>query len=153
MKKVITDIELLKRLQPYIWETEYFLRYCSYNKDYEVVKCEWEKEIRDKYLNYWWRDTDLKTLTTDEAMDLFQEIVVITFFPKKTEENDSSKNIYRVWYSYPYNYCKEHNIEFYDFEWETQIEAISKLLDYLEKNNLLIRINYPHNFNVKWNIM
>jgi len=96
-------------------ETEYFYRYCSYNKIYEITKCGWEKEIRDRYLNYWFRWDDIKTLTANE-IDKF----IYRFKNEKIKK-------YIIW---KYQWIK------YDLE-KMDIEFYTEMLEYLLNNNLL----------------
>ncbi len=120
MTKVITDIELLKRLQPYIWEVESWtnLKFTFYWKTLEHQIKLWTE---DKH-NY------LKTLDTDEAIDFILDNINLKYKFQKTIQIFKREDWYHYWISW-----------MVDCIWKTQIEALTKLLDYLEKNNLLTK--------------
>lgn len=122
MTKTITDIELLKKLQPILEdvETEYWLA-----KDtiwnYNVTKI-YNTQKWLAYPKIWF-----KTLTLQEAIDILPRDVwnwELVF----TKNSCRYQDILLDW-----------NQWLLMFNWETLLQAISKMLTYLIDNNLLIK--------------
>jgi len=117
--QVIQNIELLKKLQPYIkdMETEYITNWI-------LVE---ENNFTDEWIEENWY---YKTLTLEE---------VINFLPSNIKIKWDKFNL-RIdkYLKYSVSYFNEYlkyynNIE----EWKTLLEAIEKMLEYLINNNFL----------------
>lgn len=112
MTKVIENIELLKKLAPYIdgWGTDYNMMYHK-DTDWQVVR-------RECYLTSQW----LKTLTLEEAIELFPECIAEDYHIFRMSDNS--------WWWIKFS--------FWDiFIWKTLLEAVEKMLEYLIDNDLL----------------
>lgn len=122
------SFELSKRLDE-LWllrdvETEFIYTKRDiwfWNIDYDII--EW------KYFNL--DDWDIKTLTTDEALE-FLPLFIPTYNCMKCLWRYEDKWI--VWYWY------QNQIDQFP-KWQTPIEAIEKMITYLLDNNLIWPIN------------
>lgn len=117
MPKVIEDIELLKKLTPYIWETEY------------VIDDMWDVVLLSSVIMEWPdRNTDWyeKTLTLEEAIELLPSMIWRYSLYLSTETVE--------YYNYSWDFTPALLVY---FKWKTLLEAIEKMLEYLLDNDLL----------------
>lgn len=150
MTKVIENIELLKKLQPYIWDTEYWLE--IYNEDWEDIyqapKDFWHlytrQNTRKDPVKYY---TQLKTLTLEEAIELLPVVI----HNAEWSWEDWSRWPCSIYFSYhkEIRSCEEwiiHKIQIKEYStgqeldlvvWKTALETFEKMLEYLIDNNLL----------------
>lgn len=125
MTRVIENIELLKKLQPYLEyvETEYW--FVLVNKEVDNYKL----ERTDRYV-FPNKNIDLKTLTLEEAIELLPEELYIKWI----------QHIFTVtkwdWF-YWVNYDEDGFWAFETIQEKTLLEAIEKMLEYLIDNDLL----------------
>jgi len=124
--KVIENIELLKRLQPVLKdvETEYY---------FTKNKILWEYFVNSisQELQY---DIDLKTLTFEEILDLFQHFRLYQY----------SFILRQYSWKVYWDRCMEITLTNFvepteKFDWETRVDAGGKMLEYLLDNNLLTK--------------
>lgn len=114
MIKVIENIELLKKLAPYLWKTEYII-----SDDWWVYSQEEVKEWLENQIDYmfWW----LKTLTTDELFTLMWKAICHFNMP----------------------YPNAWQLNWWTVIWDEEIKAkdlneyFGKCVEYLIDNNLL----------------
>lgn len=91
------------------------------------------------YLNepkdmYEWCEPDYtsKTLTLEEAIEFLKKYI----WPKITITFDRT-SYYRIEYLQPFLKKTLYHYKSYDFYWDTLLEAIEKMIEYLLNNNLL----------------
>lgn len=113
MTKVIENIELLKKLQPHLWKTEYYID----------IKT---KSVEKYFFNDTFYPKDLKTLTLEEAIELIHKNKISLEITTWTID-EKNKLIYSI----------NTNIENKKFLWYKLIEQIEKMIEYLIDNNLL----------------
>ena len=120
--KVIENIPLLKKLQPFLGETEYWI----------IIHSEWyDIELS----NHIWIG-DYKTVHLEEAIELLPSRLLNNSGVTLNLLMDKSMVFY---YSVSYDneiWLEEQKIEI-DFEWAKLLEAIEKMLEYLIDNNLM----------------
>lgn len=138
MLKVIEDLELLKKLQPYIkGDTEYYYRDISLEwekKEYDLVSYDdpqyfdWEKDYFDA-------ECDLKTLTTEEAIELLPNYIHMVKWWRWYLRDDTKCSL-RMWKKFIW--YEHHNMgEYQRLYWNTLLEALGEMLNYLINNNLM----------------
>jgi len=126
MTKVIEDLELLKKLAPYLEdvETEYYI-----DVNWNILNIHWPEDLT--------KDIWIKTLTLEEAIE--------TVLPKYIFTDKKENLTIRSWISENIEYW---NIGYFNIvtnetslkevKWETLLQAIQKMLEYLIDNNLLL---------------
>lgn len=134
MTKVIENIDLLKKLQPYLEDMEAEYVYFNIFEDDLIL---WT------YGLYWSDYIQYKTLTLEEAINfLWLHKIVFTHIYIPTLENIHT--ITDVWYiennvlSDKFVYWDEEEWYFnMSFGWKILLKVIEELLEYLDDNNLL----------------
>ena len=136
MPKVIQDLSLLKKLEPYITQDTEYICCVDWEDNYEyswhttrIVKSDTENiEI----YNWWdkcqsWTDF-YKTLTTEEAIELLPKYI------------DNQKLMFEAMWSWWVIRYLTYSIDVANLNkeaWKTLLEAIEKMLNYLINNNLM----------------
>lgn len=133
--KLIENIELLKKLQPYLEdvETEYNKIKLEHNKTGINYKIELSSKNPKDYMFY---KEHYKTLTLEEAIELLPETFFVEWirmwwyiFPEY---------IWEFTQKYKMSVCEYWTHNQYElFNWVTLLQAIEKMLEYLIDNDLL----------------
>lgn len=116
--KVITNIELLKKLQPYIGESEYWLYKWEVYEQYEL------EMMWDNIIDFNYREKGLKTLTLEEAIELLPKTMYMYIYNLS-------------WYSVSVGSLCKTIFDDVKFKWETLLQAIESMIFYLLENELL----------------
>ena len=114
--KTIENIELLRKLQP-------ILKELGVETEYEIVDdgCTEPYPMREEDIYFRWEEdfTFLKTLTLEEAIELLPDYIVIDIRPNEIWVHST-----KYWYTST-------------SKWETPLQAIEKMLEYLIDNKHL----------------
>jgi hypothetical protein len=134
MTKVIENLELLKKLQPYLWETEY--KITQYYKSDWSPSYHFKKTIHKSNENIYttaFSSKSFKTLTLEEAYDKLPRLLL-------NEDHFYTPTIApainKTYISYDHIDLELDSLTG-SIEWRTLLQAIEKMLEYLIDNNLL----------------
>ena len=133
MPKVIQDLELLRKLEPYIkGETEYIMFY-SHNHFRKPILPWCAHKTGSTLFETWYWSTTLKTLNTEEAFELLPHVI----YSKDIGYSLRLDKRREFTYIHYYNWVLKKSYNQDVLKWDTLLQALEKMLNYLINNNLM----------------